>query len=458
MDKLEKYILLVALMVSFSTIFVLNSSYLGMPTIAKDFLMDNVTQNWAYTILAIFISAFTIPAGQICSKYGCKKILITGCSIILAGLILAVISNYSWVFLVSRAILGIGYALCLVAQTAIIVVAIDKKNRGRSIGIAFMGPYLGSIISPLLGGYIITHIGWRYIFYLTMPLIIVTMLLIHFKIDKDWVSDAFGKIDFLGSFLYVVGIILFIYGFSVLLTFYGQVAILIGLAILIIFGIYESKIESPVFNINLFRNDTFSKYNMVGFFGFFAVIIFDIIFNYFFQYAKGWDPQLTGMVLLVQSVVLALVSPNAGKLSDKFHPQMISTIGLVILLVAIIGLSFLDVNTPVYVVVIAMILIAVGTGLFSSPNSNAIMSSVDEEYASYASATQSTLRACGETLGLGLLTLVCSFVMGDLPLSVENAGLIVSSSRIVAVCCSILCFIAIAFAIWGIRTEKTNSV
>lgn len=459
MDKLEKYVLFTSFITTFSAIFVLRTIALGAPSIGQAFLMNNVTQNWILTIGSIFISAFSIPAGQICSKFGCKKMFITGCLIFLIGLILSVTSISAEMFLFSRAVTSIGYAIFFVSEIAIVVLAIDKKSQGNAFGIVYVAPYIACILAPSLGGYLINSFGWQSVFYLAIPFMVICVVVMSLKVDKEWISDENSKLDLIGCSLYVLGIMLFVYGFSDLHSLIGQISAVIGIVILILFGVYESRIELPVFKIKLFKNKLFAAYNIVGFLEFFAIAVFDVLFSYYFQYAKGWDPQLTGLILIIPPILLTILTPLSGKLSDKFNPQKLSTVGLVIFLIPLIGLLFLDVETPVYLIVITLILIAVGTGIFSVPNTNAVMSSVGKEEASYASATQITLRSCGQTMSYGLLTMVCSFVMGNLPLSIENAGLFVSSVRIIVFICLIICIIAIIFAIWGIKYDaKVNQV
>lgn len=454
MEKIEKYVLIASFITSFSTLFLLNGSSLATPSIGREFLMNNVTQNWVITIVSIAIAATTIPAGQICSKYGCKKIFAAGGVIFLIGLILCCTSLSSNMFIASSAVMGIGYSLYLVAETAIIALAIDQADRGKSFGMVIVGSYLGCIAAPLIGGFLITNFGWRTLYYVVMPLVILCIFITITKINTEWVTNENEKMDMVGCLLYVLGIILFVYGFSDLLSFTGKISIAMGIIVLVIFGIYEYKTDLPVFKIRLFENKTFASYNLTGFFEFFAIAVFDVAFNYYFQYVKGWDPQMTGMILIISPLILALMSPISGRLSDRYHPQKIATIGLFVMLVSIVSLIFLKVGTPVYFVAGAMALIAFGTSLFSVPNTNAVMSSVDDEHAPYASATELTLKSCGQTLSYGLLTLTCSFVMGALPLSTEYAGLFVNSMNIIAMVCTFLCLIAIAFSIRGIRSQN----
>ena len=456
-ENSQKYILIISFLISFAAIFIASGSSLAAPSIGKEYAMSNITQNWILTLFLISISAFTIPAGQISSKYGSKKMFIFGGSLFLIGLILSCISISSEMFLISRAIQGIGYAIYGVAEMAMLVISTTPENRGKSFGIAIVGSYLGSVAAPLAGGYLISNFGWRTIFYVAIPFVIFCILLTVMKINLEWKPNENNKLDINGCLLYMIGIILFVYGFSDLLSLFGQISIIIGVVFLIIFGVYESKIELPVFNIKLFKNRRFSSYNLSGFFCFFAFAVYDVFFNYYFQYVKGWDPQMTGFMLIIPPILIGIISPFAGKLSDKTNPQKISTVGLTLILISIISMIFLNMNTPAYILILSMVILATGTGLFSVPNTNAIVSSVSEENASYASATQITLRSCGQTLSLGILTLVCSMVLGNLPLSTEYAGLILNSANIISVICTILCVIAILFSIRGIKTESNSN-
>ena len=137
---------------------------------------------------------------------------------------------------------------------------------------------------------------------------------------------------------------------------------------------------------------------------------------------------MSGLILIITPVIMAIMAPNAGKLSDKIHPQKLAAVGIGIAAIALAILSFLNGDTPLYIVILAMILQGIGMGLFSSPNMNAIMSSVPPKYAPTASASQATMRTIGQTMSLGLLTLVFAWVMGSLQLAPEYAAMIVQAS------------------------------
>ena len=162
---------------------------------------------------------------------------------------------------------------------------------------------------------------------------------------------------------------------------------------------------------------------------------------------------MSGIMLIITPIIMAILAPNAGKLSDKIHPQKLAAIGMSIATVTLVILVFLDAQTPIYLIVIAMILQGIGMGLFTTPNTNAIMSSVPPNETPNASAAQSAMRTIGQTMSLGLLTLVFAWIMGSLKLSSAYANLIVQSSQLISLICTILCIIAIFASLVGIRSK-----
>ena len=205
--------------------------------------------------------------------------------------------------------------------------------------------------------------------------------------------------------------------------------------------------------MNLFKNKKFTSSNIAALCSYIAIMVVTTILNYHFQYVRGWDAQMSGMILIITPILMAIIAPQSGKLSDKIHPQKLAALGIGIASIALLILTFLNGDIPIYVVVIAMILQGIGMGLFSSPNMNAIMSSVPPKDAPTASASQATMRTIGQTMSLGLLTLVFAWIMGNLELAPKYAGMIVHSSQIICGICFIACVIAVFASLVGIRSK-----
>lgn len=451
--EFETYIVFIAAITSFFGVFLSNGIIIGVPAIANDFAMNNVIQNWIPTIFFLAMAVFTVPAGQISGKFGVKKSLLVGVVIFLIGSVGAVLSFSTESFMLFRIIQGASVALVNVSGMAMVVAAVKPQNRGKALGFTVTGIYLATSLSPVICGFLVYNLGWRSIFYAVIPFLVLCIILMIVKVPQDWKTYEHDSIDKVGSILYAIGIMLFIYGFTNLVNQTGILFTVAGIIFLIVFAAWELRQTSPVFNMNLFKNTKFTSSNIAALCSYLAIMVVTTILNYHFQYVRGWNAQLAGLILIVTPIIMAIIAPNSGKLSDRIHPQKLAAIGMAIATVALLILTFFTNETPVYVVVVAMILQGIGMGLFSSPNMNAIMSSVPPKDAPTASASQATMRTIGQTMSLGMLTLVFAWVMGSLPLSTQYAGLIVQSSQIICGICTVACLVSIFASLVGIKSK-----
>lgn len=456
--KLETYAVLVAFLCNFFAIFLSNGVVVGVPSIAAEFGMSNFVQNWILTILFLVMAVFTVPAGQLSGKFGVKKTLLIGLIVYLIGSIGCCVSFSSLVFMSFRVVQGAGIAFITVAAMAMVVSATKPKNRGKALGTAVTGVYLATSFAPVICGFLNFNFGWRSMFYVVMPFLVLCIIILILKIPTDWKTYENEPIDTVGSIIWAIGILLFVYGFTNLTNNLGLILTVVGLIIVAVFAAYELKSKYPVFNMHLFKNRKFLSSNIAALCSYLAIMVVTTILNYHFQYVRGWNSQMAGLVLIITPIIMALMAPNAGKLSDKYHPQKLAAIGMAVAAVALGILFTLDATTPLYLVIIAMVLQGIGMGLFSSPNMNAIMSSVPPKFAPTASASQSTMRTIGQTLSLGMLTLVFAWFMGDAPMLVEYAPKIVQSSQLICGICCILCILAIFASLVGVKSKDKFNV
>ena len=450
---LETIVIFISFISSFFAVFLSNGIIIGVPAIAQDFAMNNVIQNWIPTIFFLVVAVFTVPAGQISGKFGVKKSLLAGIIVYLIGSIGGCLSFSTESFLIFRIMQGAGVAFLNVSAMAMVVQAVKPQNRGKALGFTVTGVYLATSLSPVICGFLVHNLGWRSMFYFVIPFLVLCIILMITKIPQDWKTYEKDKIDKVGSILYALGILAFIYGFTTLITTQGKILTVLGLVLLVIFGAYELRQSSPVFNMNLFKNKKFTSSNIAALCSYLAIMVVTTILNYHFQYVRGWDAQLSGMILIITPIIMAVMAPNSGKLSDRIHPQKLAAIGIGIASIALLILTFLTADTPLYLVVLAMVLQGIGMGLLSSPNMNAIMSSVPPKDAPTASASQATMRTIGQTMSLGLLTLVFAWIMGNLQLAPQYAGMIVQSSQIICAICTAACILAVFASLVGIRSS-----
>ena len=457
MEK-KNIILLICTVLSFFTVFAVNAVMVVIPSIASEFHMSNIVQNWITIIFSLVVAVMSVPAGQISGKYGLKKVTILSIILFIIISIVNVLITSAEVFLACRFILGISLSFINVTSMAMIVSAFKPEERGKALGINITGVYVGLSLSPVLGGILNYHLGWRSVVLFGVPFLFVILALLLTKIDEEWITFADIPLDIKGSFSYGIGMVLFMYGFTILNTLLGVLLTILGIIILIIFGLIELRQPHPVFDIRFFKNRKFLSSNFASLCAYLATFAVTTILNYHLQYIKGFDSQSAGMVLLVAPLCQVVLAPIAGRLSDKYVPQILAAIGMALGTISLFLFSFLSAETPIEFLIMSMIIYGVGFGLFSPPNTNVIMSSVPPKDTSVASAAVSTMRTVGQAMSMGILTLIFAFVMGDVPIVEQYYPLLISSCQITCLICVVLCIASVFASFVGIKSDDVGSL
>ena len=448
----KNLLLLICTVLSFFTVFAVNAVTIVIPSIASEYGMSNIIQNWVTIIFLLVVAVLSVPAGQISAKFGLKKV--TNISIVLFIIIpvVNVLVTTQEQFLACRFILGISLAFINVTSMAMIVSAFPPEERGKALGINITGVYVGLSLSPVLGGILNYNLGWRSVVLFGVPFLFVILALLLTKIDEEWISFKGIPLDIKGSLTYAIGMVLFMYGFTILNTQLGIVLTILGILILIIFGLIELRREYPVFNINFFKNHKFLSANFASLCAYLATYAVTTILNYHLQYIKGFDSQTAGLILLVAPLCQVVLAPIAGRLSDKYVPQILAAIGMALGTISLFLFSSLNGQTPLEFLIISMIIYGVGFGLFSPPNTNVIMGSVPPKDTSVASAAVATMRTVGQAMSMGILTLVFAFVMGNVPIIEQYYPLLISSCQITCLICVVLCIASVFASLVGVKS------
>ena len=453
MDK-KNLLLFICTVLSFFTVFAVNAVTIVIPSIATEFHMSNIVQNWVTIIFLLVVAVLSVPAGQISAKYGLKKVTIISVVLFIIISIANVLVTSQEQFLACRLILGIALSFINVTSMAMIVNAFPPEERGKALGINITGVYVGLSLSPVIGGILNYNLGWRSVVLFGVPFLFVILALLLTRIDDEWSSFENLPLDLKGSFAYGIGMVLFMYGFTILNTQLGVILTVLGVMILLIFAWIELKQKYPVFDIRFFKNHKFLSANFASLCAYLATYAVTTILNYHLQYIKGFDSQTAGMILLVAPLCQVILAPLAGRLSDRFVPQILAAIGMALGTLSLILFSFLDSTTSIEFLFVAMILYGIGFGLFSPPNTNVIMGSVPPKDTSVASAAVATMRTVGQAMSMGILTLVFAFVMGDVPIIQQYYPLLIQSCQITCIICVVLCIASVFASFVGIKSDS----
>ena len=454
MEK-KNIILLICSILNFFAVFAVNAVIVIVPDVASEFHMSNITQNWISIIFFLVVAVLSVPAGQISGKYGLKKVTILSTILFIIISVVNVLVTSSEAFLLSRLILGISLAFINVTSMAMVVSAFDPDERGKALGINIMGVYVGLSSSPVLGGILNYQFGWRSVILFGVPFLLVILVLLLTKIEDEWITFKDIPIDLKGSLSYGIGMVLFMYGFTILNEMTGVVLTILGIAILVIFAAIELRVDNPVFDVRFFKNRKFLSSNFASLCAYLATFSVTTILNYHLQYIKGFDSQTAGLILLVAPLCQVVLAPIAGRLSDKFIPQIMAAIGMGLGTISLFLFSFLDANTSFEFLMAAMVLYGIAFGLFSPPNTNVMMGSVPPKDTSVASAAVSTMRTVGQAMSIGILTLVFAFVMGNVPMTEQYFPLLTESCQITCLICVVLCLASVFASLVGFKSKDS---
>ncbi|MBN1593238.1 MAG: MFS transporter, partial [Candidatus Coatesbacteria bacterium] len=211
------------------------------------------------------------------------------------------------------------------------------------------------------------------------------------------------------------------------------------------FVIIEFYKKSPVLNVRLFAgNRTFAMSNLAALINYSATAATLFLLSSYLQIVKGLAPQQAGLVMLSQPFIQAICSPLAGKLSDRIEPRVVASVGMSLNAIGLALLIFLDSMTPLWFIVAVLIVLGLGFGFFSSPNTNAVMGSVDKKLYGFASATVSTFRLVGMTMSMGIVMLLISLQIGDAKLMAENQDQFLKVMEISFTVFAALCAVGVA--------------
>ena len=440
----NKVVLLVATMTFFLFPFVASSVNIALPSIGRDLSLDAVTLAWVATAYLLSSAAFLVPFGRMADIHGRKKIFTLGIIIFTLTSLLSGMASSGVMLIAMRVLQGVGVAMFVGTGVALLTSAFPAAERGKVLGINAAAVYAGLSLGPVLGGVVTRHLGWRSIFFLTVPPGLAIIGLVLWKMRGAWTGAKGERFDFAGSAIYSLALVALIYGFTLLPDMPGVWLVVGGVIGLVAFARWESRIRSPVLDLNLFRHSrAFTFSGLAALLEYSPVLAVSFLISLYLQYVKGFDPESAGLVLVVMPAASAIVAPLAGRLSDRIEPRIIASAGMALTAIGVAIFGFLNEKTPLELIIGNLVLVGFGQALFSSPNTNAIMSSAPKTAYGVASAIVATMRQIGFVLGMGVAMLMLALHIGRVQITPEYYPLFQESARASFIILAILCFCGI---------------
>jgi EmrB/QacA subfamily drug resistance transporter len=391
---------------------------IALPTLTKDLAADLYQIKWVVIIYLLVITCLLLPFGRLSDQIGRKKMFQLGYLIFVIGSGLCGFSSSLLMLVLCRALQGVGASMLMVNGPAIITATFPVTERGAALGTLAMVVSAGLISGPSIGGYLITELGWRSIFWVNIPIGLAGIFLVYRFVRKDLMRCERAPFDWGGAILQMILMISLIVLFdppriaisgSEPLEIPRWIIAVVTLLFGMIFIKVESVVKAPVFDLSLLKNRTFWSANLASFLMFVSFSAVSVLMPFFLEEALGLLPHQAGLFMTAIPLMIFVVAPLSGRLSDKFGSQELSFAGAMVGAVALLAMAGLfgpgiHAHTDPRLVILALCSIGLATGLFQSPNNNAIMSAVPPAKLGVASAFLATVRNLGFVVGTGMAT------------------------------------------------------
>ena len=388
----------------------------ALPTLTQAFHSDLSFIQWVLLVYDLCVIGLVLTLGRLGDLFGRKWIYVSGFVIFAAGSALCGAAQSSAQLILFRVFQGIGGAMIMANGRALVTVNSPASERGKALGITSMAFHVGYITGPTLGGFIIDAVSWRWVFFLTIPLGLACAYS-GWKILKERpASETRVQIDFAGAGYLLLTNVCFLYALnrlphrgiydSLVLVFFA-----IAAATLYLFIRTEQKAPTPILSVSLFRNRLFTAANLSLFFLTLTQSAVSVLIPFYLQNLMGFTPTQMGWILIGGSVVIIVLAPIAGRLSDRFGSRLLCTVGAAIMMVGQYLIGSLTLRSTIFQMIMPQILIGLGWALFNSPNQSAIMSTVPRDKVGAASGMTLTTGRIGGAMGIAISGAVMTYAL-----------------------------------------------
>ena len=442
--------------VQFLTPFMFSAIGVALPAIGEEFSSRAAQLSLIEMVYTLGVALLLIPIGRYADIYGRKKIFFSGTIVItLATLALALAPNVN-LLIMFRFIQGIGAAMITSTSFAILNSVCPPAERGKAMGIVVSCVYLGISAGPTLAGLMIDYLGWRWIFFSAVPVEITILIFAITRLKGEWADCAGEPFDWMGSLLYMSSLFCLIIGVLeghqlVTARWLGA----FGLLLMVLFLYYESTINHPILPLKkIVSNRVFALSNIATWLNYAASFGIVFFFSIYLQVIRGVSPKVTGFILIIQPLLQAVCAPVAGRMADKYSPAPIATFGMAMGTLGLTDCTFISATSSYFHILSIFVIIGIGFGFFSTPNSTAIMTSIEKRDYGMASSMIATMRTFGMLSAMTLITILLSLNLGEQSISEETGTGFIATMHSAMIIFTLLSIIGILCSL--ARTTKNN--
>ena len=392
----------------------------ALPTIAEEFDTDLPTIQWVVIIYALTISALLLPMGRLSDLIGRKKVYIIGMVVLGAGAVLSGLSPALEMLFPSRVLQGVGSAMTQGTGMAIITAAFPANEKGRAIGLFMTMVGVGAVLGPAIGGVVVDAFGWRVVFFLTLPLEVIGIVATWW-VMREWseAQESSGtRFDWLGAALSTGIMVALLLAMTtgnkvgwlsppIIVAFAGSVVMLVS------FIWWELHTDAPMLDLRLFKGKTFTFGISAAFLTFLGSSAVLFMMPFYLQNVLGYSAKTAGFVVVPGALCMAVLGTLSGVLSDRFGRRPFTVGGLASSAVGLFILSRVTEDSTLFMVVPALMLMNAGMGIFYSPNSSSVMSTVGRVKYGVVSGFLNLVRNAANVSSIAVATIIVTTTMAS---------------------------------------------
>lgn len=418
------------------------SSAIGvaLPAIADEFHINAVKLSWVATATLLGTTIMLIPAGRWADIHGRKRVFIVGLWTTTIASLCGSLAPSADILILFRFFQGAGSALFYATGQAILSSVFPPKERGKALGVYIAAVYVGLSIGPFAGGLLTEHLGWRSVLYINFPLGLLLLVLTYWKLKGEWAEARGEAYDKIGALIYAVAITALTCSVSLLPGALGIGLLSLGILGSVVFIYWVMQVDAPVFDLRLLRtNRMFALSNLSALIHYSANFAVLFLLSLYLQHIKGLTAQAAGLLMVVQPVMMTIFSPISGRISDRIEPRIVATTGMVLSAFSLSLFIFLDQHTTLTFVFMAQAFLGIGFAVFSAPNTNAVMGSVEKRFYGLAAGTIASMRVWGMLISMAVVTLVFNLQLGRVKISPQYYPELIASTKLLFAVYSALC-------------------
>lgn len=385
----------------------------AVPAIALDLGANAILVSWVPTAFLLANAIFLLPAGRMADIHGRKKIFLIGMSVFSFACVMAHLAPNIELLLLTRVLQGIGGALAFATGLAIVMTIFTSANRGTALGIASATLYLGLSLGPVIGGWFTQHYGWRSVFLFPVVLGFISITMTVLRLKGEWQNADAQKVDWYGSLIFAIWTSALFIGISNIPDVKSFILLPLGVAGAVYFYFQQINSPHPLIRFKtIMQNRVFWRSLMGSVCIYSSNYPFVFLFSLYLQFIQGMSPAQAGQIMVLQPLLMAIVAPISGRLSDQFEPRIIATIGCLVMACAFGTLQTIGTDTTIYLICAALITLGIGFGLFTTPNNNSALSSLAVERLGIGSALLNLARVTGNMIGTATVLLLVTLFIG----------------------------------------------